>query len=358
MNPSVNNDSFGESRNPGFTLIELVLVMTLLIMVLSVSYGLIVDCLEADRTIETLTTPEKVGEGILALMRDDISGTIWRHLGTQVFFIHDNGRAEEARDEIRFLSTTEPTPIETPVDSSTAALVHLRTITGVSYFLRQNEGFDGATTYTLFRKEIVDFYEETPLDSPGVNYEIYNKMAYLSIECYDGWSPEPIFEWDSERQIEWEETELEAMQENEGIGRVSDDRNAHASAPGAPGVPLEDSMALEAPPPAAIPRAVYLEIGFYTGTGDRIERDPEGAPILRSFSTIVPILTSQRVALDLKDDHGPNANNFHSGLEEEEEEEESPGSITNSRGPAAAFDPKRPKRPARGKLRNKKGASR
>ena len=45
--------------------------MTLLIMVLSVSYGLIIDCLEADRTIEMLTTPEKVGEGILALMRED-----------------------------------------------------------------------------------------------------------------------------------------------------------------------------------------------------------------------------------------------------------------------------------------------
>jgi prepilin-type N-terminal cleavage/methylation domain-containing protein len=187
------------NRDRGFTLIELVLVMTLLIMVLSVSYGLIVDCLEADRTIERLTAPEKVGEGVLALMREDLSGTIWRHLGTRVFFIHDNGR-----------------------------------------------------------------------------------------------------------------------EDNEGIGRVSGARNAPDTTLTAPGRPLEDSALLDVPPPAAIPRAVHVEIGFYTGTGDRIERDIRGDPILKTFSTIVPILTSQRIPLPQQDDFGPGSDGLDSDLGDED----------------------------------------
>jgi len=338
MNCPANEYSFGEDRNRGrgFTLIELVLVMTLLIMVLSVSYGLIIDCLEADRTIETLTTPEKVGEGILALMREDLSGTIWRHLGTRVFFVHDNGREEEARDEIRFLSTVEPTP--------TVDVEQLRTLTGVNYFLRQNDNNHEMVTYTLFRKEIIDFDEDSPLDSRGMNYEIYNKMAYLSVECYDGWSPDPMFEWDSERQIEWEETELEAMKDNEGIGRVSSgSRSTREAAPTAPGFTPQDSAMRDAPPPAAIPRAVHLAIGFYTGSGDRIERDIHGNPILRTFSTIVPILTSQRVPIDMDDDFGTDFD----GRASDQEEGENGGSSKSSTAGAAGSDPKRPGRRSR-----------
>jgi prepilin-type N-terminal cleavage/methylation domain-containing protein len=306
------------NRDRGFTLIELVLVMTLLIMVLSVSYGLIVDCLEADRTIERLTAPEKVGEGVLALMREDLSGTIWRHLGTRVFFIHDNGRGDNARDELRFLSTVEPTPNEAAMDGSAVEVLQLRTITGVNYFLRQNDNRDGVETYTLFRKEIVDLYGESPLEGSGVSYEIYNKMAFLSIECYDGWGVDPIYEWDSERQIEWEETERAARQDNEGIGRVSGARNAPDTTLTAPGRPLEDSALLDVPPPAAIPRAVHVEIGFYTGTGDRIERDIRGDPILKTFSTIVPILTSQRIPLPQQDDFGPGSDGLDSDLGDED----------------------------------------
>ena len=174
------------TRGSAFTLVELVLVMALLIMVLSVSYGIIIDCLEADRTVEKLTKPEKVGEGILSLIRTDLFGTIWRKMGTRVFFVDDaGGDGLGARDEIRFISTVEPTPTE-EASAGSVSVAQLRTITGIQYFLRDNpDSFDGVQMSTLFRKEIVEFYADGPLESPGVAYEIYDKMAYLSVGCYN-----------------------------------------------------------------------------------------------------------------------------------------------------------------------------
>ncbi|HVR74971.1 MAG TPA: prepilin-type N-terminal cleavage/methylation domain-containing protein [Planctomycetota bacterium] len=287
----------------GFTLIELVLVMALLVMVLTVAYNMIVDCLEADRTIDRLTKPEKVGEGILSLLRADLSGVIWRHLGTRVFFVTDGGNPPDARDEIRFVSTVEPTPREESVQGSTIDVVEFRTITGVGYFLRQNTAIQGAPAFTLFRKEIIDLTTESPLDGPGQNYEVYDKVAYLGFECFDGfgWSPS----WDSAVQIQLEQTALseEAAALEQGVPRVSDTRTSGAGgltpAPGVDPTALEGQGPL---PPAAVPVAVRIEIGIYTGNGNQLELSKDGHPILKTYSTIVSILTAQRVPIEIEDD--------------------------------------------------------
>lgn len=317
-------------RGRGFTLVELVIVLGILVMVLTVTYRLILDCLDAERVIDKITIPEKVGEGILSYFRSDLSGTIWRQLGTRVFFVVDSGTGLDARDEIRFLSTVEPTPLEEAAGNGNIQVASLRSITALAYFLKPNQPIDGVATFTLYRKEIVDFVDENPLDGRGKSFEVFDKLAYLNIECYDAYDSRWVPSWDSETMIREEQLDLEAADAaNEGIARVGDrtdraDRQSPASATpadptaaktarargasrreqnlltqSAPGADptLNPAEEVEMLPPAAVPSAVRVEIGIYAGQGNRIERDSQGQPIVRTYATIVPILTSQRVKL-------------------------------------------------------------
>lgn len=307
---------FERRAGAGFTLIELILVMGILVIVLTATYRIIIDCLEADRTIDKLTLPEKIGEGIMSLLRQDISGALWRNLGTRVFFVEDNGEAPEARDSIKLLSTVEPTPLEEMSQGSTVQVSELRTITGIWYYLRPNQGVDGVATHTLYRKEIVDFADVSPLEAPGQNYEVYDKVAYLSIKCYDplldeygGWRND----WDSEVMIQAEQSYLESSQPaDEGVAKVTEkrvtERRAGASSTrsqnpllaSAPGVDPESlTGGPEVLPPAAVPTAVRIEIGIYAAQGNRIERNRDGTPILKTYATVVPILTAHRIRIEV-----------------------------------------------------------
>jgi hypothetical protein len=289
-----------------------VIVMGMLVVVLAVTYKMLVDCLEADRTIDKLTVPEKIGEGILSLLRSDLSGTLYRGLGRRVFVVTDVGLPPDARDEIRFLTTVEPTPHE-EASSSTVAVTQERAITGIAYFLRQSQLEDNVLAFTLFRKEMVDLNPETPLESRGINYEVYDKVKYLSIECYDGygWFPD----WNSEARIQLEAQDLaQSSQANQKeIGRVSDPQKkpsfktpppSPSAARNAPGVDPGASPVTPVLPPAGIPVAVRVEIGVYVGSGigAKLDRDAQGSPVVKTFSTIIPILAAQRVAIQLEDE--------------------------------------------------------
>jgi prepilin-type N-terminal cleavage/methylation domain-containing protein len=286
-------------KTAGFTLIEVILVMTMLVLVLTITYGLLLDCLDAERRIEKMTLPEKVGEGILSLVRQDLSGTIYRNLGQRVFIVVDGGAQPEARDEIRFLSTVEPTPREESAGGATVAVDVFRTITGVGYFLRPSPVTDNVSAFTLFRKEITALDQASPLDAPGYNFEIYDKVKSLSFECFDGW--EWVTAWDSESRILEESQRLQAEQADAaGITRVSDP--ARNPAPGSPGVAPESSTGTGILPPAAVPLAVRVEVSIYVGMGNKVERDPQGNPIVKTYATIVPLLAAQRIPIEIEDE--------------------------------------------------------
>ena len=281
----------------GFTLIELVLALALLVIVLSTAYSIIVDSLQADQNLDRLTVPEKVGEGLLSLMRRDLGGTFFRNMGTRVFHVEDGGEQPDARDELRFISTVEPTPIDS---DGTGDPLRLRTMTGVVYFVRPAELPDGLEGYTLFRKEIVEFDPVDPLLSPGVNYELYSNVRYFSVECFNGWAWLP--DWNSEQSIMAEQDEAFANEADDSIARVSDPTatpNALANAPGVGTDTLGGADALL--PPAAVPVAVRVELGIYVMSRGKALLDAEGRPLIKKFSTVVPILAAQRLALQLDD---------------------------------------------------------
>jgi len=285
------------TRAHGFTLMEIVIVMAMLGFVLSIAYGLLLDCIEAERRIDKVTIPEKVGEGILSLIRRDLSGTIYRNLGTRIFLGIDGGTPPDARDEIRFVSTVEPTPVEEG-DGSALAGQSLRTLTGIAYVLRPSTLEQNISCYTLFRKEIVDFGQASPLEAPGTSFEVYDKVKSFSIECFDGltW----FQDWDSETRIRDEEAAAAALsQESEGIGRVSTPSNPLAQS--APGVDPNAASQEEVLPPAGIPVAVRIEVSIYAAIGNRFEKDASGNPLVKTYSTIIPILAAQRIPIDIEE---------------------------------------------------------
>ncbi len=289
----------GES---GFTLIELIIVVGLLVGVLAIAYGMIVDCMEADRTIERLTLPEKVGEGILTMVRCDLAGTVYRKLGRRIFSVVDNGIPPDARDELRFLSTVEPTPIEEAGAAGTISVTELRGIIGVAYFLRPSQLPENVPAFTLFRKEILDLDPENPLDGRGRAYELYDKVVYFNVDCYDGWGW--YSDWDSEARIREREASL-AQEQAAGAGRIARVSDTRARTPGTittPGVAPADEEEREVLPPAGIPVAVRVELGIYVAPGGKLLRDAHGAPVVKVFTALVPILAAQRLPMEFEEE--------------------------------------------------------
>ncbi len=297
----------------GFTLVEVVLAMTLLVTVLAVSYNVIVDCLETDRQIDKVALPEKVGEGVMMLFRRDLAGVYFRQLGRRIFFISDGGSPPNSRDEMRLITTVPPTPIE-ELEGGANTVYQSRSLTGVHYFLRDNPDVQDVRAMTLFRKEITTFDPIAPLDAPGAAYEVYDKVAYLNIEAFDGflWTPE----WDSEVQIAVEEEELAFYQEQQQgqIARVSAAQAPVETINAAPGVAptaTTDQISL----PSAVPSAVRVEFGVYVGRGNTVEFDSNGEPILKVYSATVPIITARRMFISGGEDSGMGDGGSGSGVE-------------------------------------------
>ena len=109
------NHASANTRRMGFTLMEVVIVMAVLGGVLIVSYRIFVNCLDTARRVEKDTVPEKVGEGILTLMRRDLSGTVFKGcteaLNKQGFIGEDRHGQDGDEDSIHFVSTVDPTPV-------------------------------------------------------------------------------------------------------------------------------------------------------------------------------------------------------------------------------------------------------
>jgi prepilin-type N-terminal cleavage/methylation domain-containing protein len=327
-------------RTLGFTLIEVVVVLLLLVITLTTSYQIFNNCLRTEKEVERLTLPEKVGEGILALMRRDIAGCFYKGataaLGNQVFEGIDAAGPSGGEDKLFFLTTVNPKPREDLREWES-----IRTVCVVGYYLVPNQASGRVPTYTLLRKETVDFSANGIVDAPGMNYVVYDKVKSLDVWYFDGyeWFPE----WRSEDWIRDLE-ELAAAQADaearaqDRIDRVTNSNTglagrsgrgsptagtgaagaAGSTRPGSratgartagrgtsaaaggiaePGEVTEDPLEeLTAP----IPVAVRVELEVYAAVGHEI-LEARGEPVVRRFTTLVPILAARRLKLEIED---------------------------------------------------------
>jgi len=276
----------------GFTLMEIVIVMAMLVIVLGTAYKIFLNCIETERKIEELSVPEKVGEGILTLMRRDLAGAVFKGcteaLDNQVFVGLDNPGQDGDTDSLYFVTTVDPTPREDDLDD----WENIRTLTMVGYRLEANQN----SSYTLYRKEIVEFGRGDITNAPGLNYNVYDKVKSLNIEFFDGyeWFPN----WDSVAAIE-EQQRLQQQEQDDLRGGTNSNIPTVSNPAAAEG---DEELLGEVQQQAApIPTAVRIQLEIYSGTGNKLT-EKNDQPVVRTFTTLVPLLASKRLALPIEDE--------------------------------------------------------
>ncbi|MEC7922799.1 MAG: prepilin-type N-terminal cleavage/methylation domain-containing protein [Planctomycetota bacterium] len=295
-NSSHHGDHPADSRQKGFTLIEIVIAMALLAWVLGTSYEIFSNCIDTERKVIEITVPEKVGEGILTLMRRDLAGAVFKgcteQLENQVFDGRSEGSDDQRADSVFFVSTVDPTP-----GGEFMEWDNLRTLTVVGYLLKQNDVSSKYPTYTLYRKEMIDFAKRDITNAPGLNYSIYDKVKSLKIQYFDGYNWWD--EWDSRANIE--EMLIRQQEENNLAGTQSNiPRVTGAVAAEEEG--LAGELEQQA---AAIPVAVRIELQIYSGSGNEIlekGKNNNRNPVVNTFTTMVPLLASRRIAIPIEDE--------------------------------------------------------
>ncbi len=294
-------------RSRGFTLIEVVLAIAILATVLTLSYRILVNILQTERTVSRKSTPEKIGQAIIALVQKDLLGVIYRHLGESVFHVIDGGETPDAQDRVQFFTTKNPILLELlggqfETGGSDEYSIGLRGITPVEYSLEANVGTRNASVYTLFRHEFSEWDAADPFNGRRVSYEVYDKVRSLSVECFDGREWWPL--WDSRVRLEEEALALEAEQENPQ-GTIN---SVTAQLPGsrAPSDTLAEQAAMtpEVLPPAAVPVAVRITIVVLVGDEKGAFTDEAGFGEFKEYkySAVVPILPAMRIALSSDDE--------------------------------------------------------
>ena len=275
----------------GFTLMEIVIVMAMLVVVLVTAYNIFLNCIETEKKIEELSVPEKVGEGILTLMRRDLAGAVFKGcteaLDNQVFVGLDNPGQDGDADSIYFVTTVDPTPREENLDD----WENIRTLTMVGYRLEANQN----SAYTLYRKEIVEFGRQDITNAPGLNYNVYDKVKSLNIEFFDGY--EWFTDWDSVAAIE-EQLRLQQQEQDDLRGGTNSNIPTVNPAAAEGDEELLGEVQQQAAP---IPTAVRVTLEIYSGTGDELN-ERNGQPVVRKFTTLVPLLASKRLALPIEDE--------------------------------------------------------
>ena len=275
----------------GFTLMEIVIVMAMLVVVLVTAYNIFLNCIETEKKIEELSVPEKVGEGILTLMRRDLAGAVFKGcteaLDNQVFVGLDNPGQDGDADSIYFVTTVDPTPREENLND----WENIRTLTMVGYRLEANQN----SAYTLYRKEIFEFGRQDITNAPGLNYNVYDKVKSLNIEFFDGyeWSTD----WDSVAAIE-EQLQLQQQEQDDLRGGTNSNIPTVNPAAAEGDEELLGEVQQQAAP---IPTAVRVTLEIYSGTGDELN-ERNGQPVVRKFTTLVPLLASKRLALPIEDE--------------------------------------------------------
>ena len=281
----------GGGLQGGFTLMEIVIVMAMLLVVLVTAYNIFLNCIETEKKIEELSVPEKVGEGILTLMRRDLAGAVFKGcteaLDNQVFVGLDNPGQDGDADSIYFVTTVDPTPREENLND----WENIRTLTMVGYRLEANQN----SAYTLYRKEIVEFGRQDITNAPGLNYNVYDKVKSLNIEFFDGyeWSTD----WDSVAAIE-EQLRLQQQEQDDLRGGTNSNIPTVNPAAAEGDEELLGEVQQQAAP---IPTAVRVTLEIYSGTGDELN-ERNGQPVVRKFTTLVPLLASKRLALPIEDE--------------------------------------------------------
>ena len=179
-------------RQPGFTLLEVMLAVAITAMVMLTVSTTFLATLQARETVASLRESTEAGPRILTLLERDLRG-LWHHN------IHDNrvlvGQnldiAGFDSDRIDLVTTTDAVGVL--ID--TYDLPQKPSICEVGYWLRENRKIPGLME--LWRRE--DPMVDDDLLTGGTFQLVHDRLKSFSIKYYEttGYEAEELLEWDS-----------------------------------------------------------------------------------------------------------------------------------------------------------------
>jgi type II secretion system protein J len=173
-------------KNDGFTLVELLLTLTLVAFVILVVYGLLETTILSANVIEEVIEGSQVGPAILRIIRQDLECVVLPNKEKEFFVGVDKGFSEQAEDKLDFISTTLGYGKRKDEEEE-----RFSAINEVGYQVRHSEkGY-----FVLYRREEIS-YDDEPLKG-GRLVELYDMVKSFNITYYNG--KEWLNEWNNVR---------------------------------------------------------------------------------------------------------------------------------------------------------------
>lgn len=164
----------------GFTLIEVILTLSLIGYVALCVYSCLIYTIDAKDRVESMSALNKVGQAIIRQITHDLEGCYTSDSPEQRDWFE--GVDDTEGDSINFVTTVESAPDENGVRSN---------ITEVGYRVEPNEEADGY--YVLLRREGF-FVDEDPLKG-GTLSEVFDRVKSFNLTYYDKDNNEWVDSW-------------------------------------------------------------------------------------------------------------------------------------------------------------------
>ncbi|HVR86024.1 MAG TPA: type II secretion system protein GspJ [Planctomycetota bacterium] len=169
-------------RNPGFTLIEVMLAILLLAIMMSIVYGVVLSTVAAARRVEEITAASEVGPAILTRIRADLEAAFLPKEGEFFAGIKKPGSGMD-RDRIDFISSELAYGSENDVEEP-----RFHSVNEVGYQVLTSP--KDPNFGVLYRRE--DFFIDAEPLKGGHLVEMYDRVKSFSLRYYDGkdWRPD------------------------------------------------------------------------------------------------------------------------------------------------------------------------
>lgn len=165
-------------NSAGFTLMEMVLTLAIVVAILGVIYAVFVTTIAGQQEIENLMDSTSIGPSIMMQIIQDLE-SLTIPTGDKNYFlgqdtqdsIHDTDRIDFVSSALA-LSTEENKP-------------QFATLNEVSYLLKRNDKESSLSHLFILYKRHQPHIDEEP-QKGGILHEIYNRCRGLDLKFYDG----------------------------------------------------------------------------------------------------------------------------------------------------------------------------
>ena len=187
-----NGPSFlGSGRIRGFTLMEVILAITMVALIMTAIYGTLFATMNARDQIEKESLKARTGQAILKLLERDLTAAWCMNIhDNDVFLGEDYTINGQPADCLHFIATTDSTDVEDSDEEKVRS-----DLTEVSYRLRENP--TAADFLQLWRRQ--DFHVDNKIAEGGTYQLIYDRINSLQIyyykDLYEG--ADRLEEWDA-----------------------------------------------------------------------------------------------------------------------------------------------------------------